>query len=174
MRRALRAESPIDPRNNIVAVLVGADGRVKARRTIYGKNLVTDGGDQWYAEAAVAAGSVMNIAGMNLGSSAVAPAKGNTNVGSIIPLGSVAIDSGYPRTADNDADNTGAGADIVTWRSSFGTGIANANGIQEVAIANVLGTAATANCIMRGTLASFNKTNQDTLKVFVNHTMLGV
>lgn len=174
MRKALLKERIIDPRNNIVAVLLDSKGRIKARETFYGKNLVTNGGDQWYAEAAVAAGSVMLIGGMNLGSSAVAPAKGDTNVGSIIANGSVAIDSGYPRTADNDADNTGGGADIVTWRSTFGTGIANANGIQEVAIANVLGTAGTQNCIMRGTIASFNKTSSDTLKVFVNHTMNGV
>lgn len=174
MLKRLRRESIVDPRNNIVAVLSGPDGRVKERRTIYGKNLVTDGGDQYYAEAAVAVGSVMLIAGMNLGSSAAAPVKGDTNVGSVIANGSVAIDSGYPRTADTDTDNTGAGADIVTWRSTFGTGIANANGIQEVAIANVLGTAGTANCIMRGTLASFNKTSSDTLKMFVNHTMNGV
>lgn len=158
--------------NNIVAVLIDKDGNVKQRWE--GRNLVTDGGDQYYAEAIVAAGSVMIIAGMNLGSSAVAPAKGNTNVGSIIANGSAAIDSGYPRTADNDSDNTGGGADFVTWRASFGTGVANANGIQEVAIANVLGTAGTANCIMRGTLASFNKTSSDTLKVFVNHQINGV
>lgn len=173
--KRLDEEPIVNNKNNIVAVVIGPDGKVKERRQwFFGKNLVTDGGDQYYAEAIVASGSVMIIAGMNLGSSAVAPAKGNTNVGSIIANGSAAISSGYPRTSDPDADNTGAGADIVTWLASFGTGVANANGIQEVAIANVLGTAATANCIMRGTVASFNKTSSDTLKVFVNHTINGV
>ena len=171
MLNRLRKGSIIDPRNNIVCVLIGPDGEVKDRR-VFGANLVTDNGDQWYAEAAVASGSVLTVAGMRLGSSAVAPAKANTDVGSAIANGSVAIDSGYPRTADNDADNTGGGADIVTWRSSFGTGIANANGIQEVAIVDSL-TAPT-KALMRGTLASFNKTSADTLKVFVNHTMNGV
>lgn len=169
------SEQPlVNSKNNIVAVLIGSDGKVKERHVFEGKNLVTDGGDQYYAEAIVASGSVMIIGGMNLGSAATAPAKGNTNVGSIIANGSAAISSGYPRTADPDSDNTGGGADIVTWLASFGTGVANANGIQEVAIANVLGTAGTQNCIMRGTIASFNKTSSDTLKVFVNHTINGV
>jgi len=172
--RRLSEEPIVNNKNNIVAVLVGQDGAIKERRVFEGKNLVTNGGDQYYAEAIVAAGSVMLIGGMNLGSSAVAPTKTDTNVGSIVAGGSAAIDSGYPRTADNDADNSGAGADIVTWRATFGTAVGNANGIQEVAIANVLGASGTANCIMRGTIASFNKTSSDTLKVFVNHTINGV
>jgi hypothetical protein len=103
MRKHLREESVVDPRNNIVAVLVGPDGRVKARQTWYGANIVTNTGDQYYAEAAVASGSVMSVVAMRLGSSAVAPTKSDTDVGSPIPNGSAAIDSGYPRTADNDA-----------------------------------------------------------------------
>ena len=112
MRNIFRRESIVDPRNNIVAILLDARGHVKQRRTFYGKNLVTNTGDQWYAEAAVAAGSVITPAGMTLGSSAVAPAKSDISVGSVITSGSADIDSGYPRTDDNDADNTGAGADI--------------------------------------------------------------
>lgn len=166
-----KRESLVDPRNNIVAVLLDSRGRVKQQATFYGKNLVTNSGDQFYAEAAVASGSVLTVAGMRLGTTATAPAKTDTDVGGAA-IGSVAIDSGYPRTADNDGDNTGAGADVVTWRASFGTGLANASGIQEVAIVNSL-TAPTA-ALMRGTLASFNKTSSDTLKMFVNHTMNGV
>lgn len=158
--------------NNIVLVL--EDVRSGRKRKAFGRNLVTNDGDQFYAEAIVASGSVLLVAGMNLGSSAVAPTKTDTNVGSIVANGSAATDSGYPRTADNDADNTGAAADSVTWRSTFGTAAGNANGIQEIAVANVLGTAGTAKCVSRGTLASFNKTSSDTLKVFVNHNILGV
>lgn len=166
------AEAKPQRLNNIVAVLDNqATGH---KRRFYGRNIVTNDGDQYYAEAAVGAGTVLTVQGMNLGTSATAPSKTDTNVLGIIAGGSAIIDSGYPRTADNDSDNTGAGADIVTWRSSFGTADANANGIQEVAVSNVRGTAGTALSIMRGTLTSFNKTNQDTLKMFVNHTFNGV
>lgn len=170
--RRRRKDPIVNTKNNIVAVLYGPDGRVKERHTFYGKNLVTNVGDQYYAEAIVASGSVITPAGMRVGSSAVAPTKTDTSVGSVVASGSVATDSGYPRTADNDADNTGGGADIVTWRFSFGTAAANANGIQEVAIVDSL-TSPTA-ALMRGTVASFNKTSSDTLKVFVNHTINGV
>mgnify|MGYP001577440049 CR=1 FL=1 len=158
--------------NNIIGVLENViSGR---RRRFYGRNLVTNDGDQYYAEAITASGTILTVAGMNLGSSAVAPAKGDLNVGSIIANGSVAIDSGYPRANDADADNTGAGVKVVTWRSTFGTGIANASGIQEVAVCDTLGTGAGQNSVSRGTLASFTKTSSDTLKLFVNHSVNGI
>lgn len=154
---------------NVVAVLKGRDD---IQRLIPGANVVTDDGDQYYAEAAAGAPS-WAVGGMRLGTDNTAPTKSDTDVTSFLSGSGKAMDSGYPKTNDDDTDNTGAGADIVTWRVSYGTGEANGTGIVELAIVDNITTPtkALAHALFS---AGFDKTSSDTLKVFVNHTMNGV
>ena len=166
---------------NVSAVLTHEDG---SQDIYYGKNIVTDQGDRYYASTIVGTLAHVNTTGdfrgtgyMRLGTSLTAAAKSDVDVGSFVPLGSVVLDATYPKVSDGDTDNTGAGADIVTWRFTFGTGVGNANSISEAAITSgatgyVGGAAGTA--LTRFLFAStFNKTSSDTLKVFVNHEMRG-
>lgn len=168
---------------NVVAVLTNV--KTGKKRVFKGSNLVTDHGDRWYAtEAAYRATAnpvYFAVAGMRLGErggvAPDAPAKADVkveDVGCTLVVGSgKAIDANYPMEDDGDGDNTGAGVDIVTWRVSYTTGEANDTDICSLDISDNLVTPTKAICVANfGT--EFDKTNSDTLKVFVNHTMNGV
>lgn len=153
---------------NVIAVLGSKDKRF----FIVGKNIVTDAGDQYYAEAAVGSPS-WTVAGMRLGTGTTAPTKTDTDVSTFLTGSAKAIDTGYPTTNDTDTDNTGAGVDVITWRVSYGTSEANGTGISEGAIVDNLTTPTKALTHFLFATA-FDKTSSDTLKVFVNHTFNGV
>jgi len=155
-------------RCNGFAVLESA----KKRRIIGVANIVTNDGDQYYAEAAVGAPS-WAVAGMRLGTGTAAVGKTDTDVTTVDAAGNKAIDGTYPMTADTDPDNTGSGVDIVSWRTSYTTAQANITNIAELAIVNNI-TAPTKALCHALFAATFTKTVNDTLKVFVNHTMNGV
>lgn len=153
---------------NVLAVLCSKDKRFY----IVGKNLVTNDGDQYYAEAAVGTPS-WSVGGMRLGTGTTAPTKTDTDVTTFLTGSGKAIDTGYPVTNDSDPDNTGAGVDIVTWRVTYGTAEANGTGIAEGAIVDNISTPTKA--LTHFLFASaFDKTSNDTLKVIVNHTFNGV
>jgi hypothetical protein len=146
-------------------------------RVIPGLNIVTNDGDQYYAQMACGETPTDDFdggsGGLRLGSSNTAPTKTDTDVTTFLSGTGHALDATYEKTNDGDSDNTGAGVDVVTWRFSYATGEGNASGIQEGAIVDSISspTAALTHFLFA---ASFNKTSSDTLKVFVNHTMNGV
>jgi len=142
-------------------------------KKFHGKNLVTDDGDQYYAEGAVGSPSFA-MQGFQLGSDPASAdvAKGDTDVNSY--LASKATDGSYPQTSDDDTDNTSGGVDVVTWRCSFGAADANVNSIGELSIVNSIGDGQPTKAICHAVFAAaFNKTSDDTLKVFVNHNFNG-
>lgn len=153
---------------NVIALLRSRDVYIY----IPGKNIITDAGDQYYAEGAVGSPS-WTVAGMRLGTGTTAPTKADTDVTTFLTGSEKAIDTGYPTTNDTDADNTGAGVDVVTWRVSYGTAEANGTGIAEGAIVDNLTTPTKALTHFLFS-AAFDKTSNDTLKVIVNHTFNGV
>lgn len=158
----------------IVAVLQNVEtGEV---RVYEGKNLVGDKGDKYYAQMATDTVVTDNFAaaaaGLRLGSDVTAPNKTSADVLTLLAGTQHATDATYPKTSDNDADNTGAGADIVTWRYSYTTSEGNVTTIIEGAIVDNRTTPTGA--LTRFTFATvFSKTNSDTLKIFVNHTFNG-
>ena len=84
----------------------------------------------------------------------------------------------YPRFNDNDADNTGGATDQVTWAYSWTKGdfttVADLTGGVIVDRATNATPASTAKLLCHFNFASpFEKTANDTLKVFVNHTFEG-
>ena len=101
----------------------------------YGKNIVTNDGDLYYAQQAVEATPTSDFGGSNgrmeLRTGTVTPAKGDAFQQVTTPIAaSIKVkDSGYPKTNDDDSDNTGSGTDIVTWRTSWTTGDFNATAI---------------------------------------------
>lgn len=90
------------------------------------------------------------------------------------------LNANYPRFNDNDADNTGGATDQVTWsyswtKNDFTTVGANDLTGGVIVDRNKLATpAGTAKLLCHFNFASpFEKTANDTLKVFVNHTFEG-
>ena len=147
----------------------------------YAKNIVTNDGDLYYAQQAVETTPTSDFGGsdgrMELRTGSATPAKGHvySDVTTPITASRKAIDAGYPKVSDADSDNTGAGADIVTWRTSWTTSDFNANAIIGGCI-HVGGAspASGAKVLSHFSITSFNKTTSDTLKIFVNHTFNGV
>ena len=135
-----------------------------------GANTVTNDGDIYYAER----GAVDTIttdfsnstAGLRLGSSSAAVAKTDTDVTTFITGANTAITATYPQVTDPDADNTGDGADIVSWKFDFGASAFSAE-VKEGAIVDNDGSPSKA--LTHWTITAFTKTTSDTLKVFVNH-----
>lgn len=145
--------------------------------TVPGLNIITNAGDTYYAQSAAGESPTNDFdgasSGLRLGSANTTPVKTATDVTTFLSGTGHALDATYERTADPDTDNTGDGADIVTWRYSYATSEGNANGIQEGAIVDNRTTPTTALTHFLFA-SSFNKTSSDTLKVFVNHEFTGV
>ena len=148
---------------------------------LYTHNIVTNDGDLYYAQQAVEGPPTSDFGGssgrMELRTGSATPAKGHvySDVTTPVTASRKAIDSNYPKTADDDSDNTGSGTDIATWRTSWTTGDFNSNAI--IGGCFHVGGASPASgtkLLTHFSITSFNKTASDTLKIFVNHTFNGV
>lgn len=159
----------------VVAIL--ENKKTGDKKIIHGLNVVTDDGDTYYAQSACAEAPDDDFddaaAGLRLGDDNTTPTKSDTDVTVFLAGTDHVCDATYPRTADPDGDNSGAGVDIVTWRYSYTTAQGNAVDIIEGAIVDndTTPTAALCHFLFAGI---FTKTSSDTLKVFVNHTFTGV
>jgi hypothetical protein len=157
---------------NVIALL--QTPRTPGGIIIPGRNIVTNDGDLYYAQlsAGEAATNDFTAGGLRLGTSNTAPTKTDTDV-TTYSSSEKAVASGYPKTNDSDADNTGAGTDIVTWTFNYATSEANIVGIEEGAIVDntTTPTVALTHFLFA---ATFTKTSSNTLKVIVNHTFTGV
>lgn len=157
----------------VVAVL--QDVITGDKHWIIGANLITDAGDLHYAQRAVseALTNAFGIIEMGTAHTAV-PAKAHNRSNITVAAGSQkAHDATYPKRNDSDPDNTGAGVDIVTFRTSYTTAENNNAGLTEYIITNVT-PAASEPILTHADLTAFTKTSSDTLKMFGNHTFNGI
>ena len=163
-------DAVVPKHRNILAVLETPAGKL----LIPGSNIVTDAGDIHYAQRAVSE-SLTNAFGVGELASAGTPAKGaDRSAFTLIGSTEKAHTGTYPKRNDGDADNTGAGVDVVTFLQSYGKADFAAASITHGIITNA--TPGASEPILTGYAfgASFGKTSNDTLKVFQNHTMNGV
>lgn len=169
----------INPDLNICIVRENQDTGDKT--WLYAKNIVTNDGDLYYAQKSVGGTPTSDFGGsdgrMELRTGSATPAKAHvySDVTTPVTASRKIKDSTYPKTADDDSDNTGAGADIVTWRTSWTTSDFNATAI--IGGCFHVGGASPASgskLLTHFSITSFNKTASDTLKIFVNHTFNGV
>lgn len=155
---------------NVLAVLGTPDGKL----LIPASNLVGDAGDVFYAQKGAGAATT-NAFGVHELASATSGIVKGSHRGAFTVIGSTqkAHTSTYPKVSDADADNTGAGADIITWLATYAKGDFNHAAITHGLITNA--TPGASEPILTGYAfaASFEKTANDTLKVFVNHEMSG-
>lgn len=156
----------------IVAVLDGPGGR-RVHKT---HNIVTDAGDIFCAQK-VAGEAVTNaFANMELGSTAAPNTGKNSTTSSITKINNTekAPSAGYPKTNDDDVDNTEGGVNIATWKYAYGKADFNAPSITEgiIKVASA-GAGEPVLCHFAFT-AAFEKTANDTLTVFYNLESKGV
>lgn len=143
---------------------------------IPGLNIVTNDGDTYYAQSAAGESPDDDFDGANsglrLGDDNTAVTKTDTDVTNFLSGSALDLDAGYDKTDDDDANNTGSGADILTWRYSYLTSEGNVSDIIEGAIVDnrTTPTAALSHFLFA---ATFSKTSNDTLVVYVNHTFNG-
>ena len=169
----------INPDLNICIVRENQDTGDKT--WLYAKNIVTNDGDLYYAQKSVGGTPTSDFGGsdgrMELRTGSATPAKAHvySDVTTPVTASRKIKDGAYPKTADDDSDNTGSGADIVTWRTSWTTSDFNATAI--IGGCFHVGGASPASgskLLTHFSITSFNKTASDTLKIFVNHTFNGV
>lgn len=155
---------------NVLAVLCGPEDKL----LFLGSNIVTNDGDLHYAQR-MANEAVTNAFGTHEMCSAGTPGKAS-NRSNFTVIGSTqkVNASGYPKTNDADADNTGAGTDIVTHLASYAKADFSAASITHGIITNATPGASEVLLTGYAFAAAFEKTANDTLKVFVNHEALGV
>ena len=157
---------------NVVAVITHADGSQTVRR---GGNIVTDAGNVWYAQKACAESPTNAFANIVLGSTATPAIDHADNYSHITPIGSTskAKSSGYPKTNDDDANNTDKDTDVVSWKFVYAANDFTAAEVTE-GIITISGATGTNPILCHWEfVAHFAITATDALTVFVNHTMLG-
>jgi len=159
-----------------------------AKRWIIGMNEVTNDGEIGYAnqaaEEAAAANEDFFVTALS-NEQLANPASQNAilatdtwmqfdNPGSAAISGSNKnFDTAFPKRNDGDADNTGAGVDIVSFLTSYTTGDFNDSGttIKNFSINDQNTPVAATKLLTHGQITAFAKTATDTLKFFINHEM---
>ena len=158
---------------NILAVL-RPGGSGGAPTLIPGSNIVTSDGDQYYAEASVGA-ALTNAFGIHEMASGGTPGK-SADRSDFTTIGSSekAHTGGYPTNDDSDADNTGAGVTVVSYLATYSKSDFSHAAITHGIITNSGPGASEPLLTGYAFSGSFQKTTNDTLKVFVNHALTGV
>lgn len=171
------------PRHDNVLLVLGRellDGR-RESIVVGAANIITDAGDVYYAQSAMGEVVTNNFDSLYLSEATFgAPGKASDvdDLASVIAGSEKAVSVSYPQTNDADGDNTGAGADVMSWLFSYAKGDFNSSAITAGAL-TVAGETnwggVTGNPLLSAfNISSFQKTASDTLKVFVNHTINGV
>ena len=157
-------------RRNVHIVVTKPDGRKFA---YLGLNIVTNAGDEYYAERGAAETPSTDFsnstAGLRLGSGNTTVTKADTDVSTFITGAATAVDASYPTTSDGDSDNVSSGADIVSWRYQYSASAFSAS----VAEGAIVDNDASPTAALNHFLATFDKTSSDTLKIFINHEFTG-
>lgn len=166
---------------NVIAFL--SNGR--EARVIPAANIVTDDGNEFYAEQGASLvgepsttykfGRHTGGVGVHVMCTAGPATPANTDdYSDYTPVAASiqAHDTNYPKNDDDDTDNTGADATAVTYRVSYSAG--TFTGTIEWGVVTKP-TPSGSDPLLTGYKfsSSFVVTASDTLKVFVNHTMLG-
>ena len=155
---------------NILAIVEGPAGKL----LIPGHNIVTDAGDIYYAQKSCGE-VVTNAFNSMVMCSAGTPGKAAVYSAFTAIAGSTkVVSAGYPKTNDADADNTGDAVNVASWLGSWAKADFNHAAISHGLITIAAPVSGSSLLTGYAFAAPFAKTVNDTLKVFVNHQMLGV
>jgi hypothetical protein len=160
---------------NVVVVLERGDGSKEIWK-YEDVNIVTNEGDKYYAQRAAGETPTNNFNTMYLGNGTQPTWSKTSNHGAldgVISGSAKTVASGYPKTNDTDPDNTGGGVDVVTWKFSWSKSDFSATGINQADI-SVASASSTSPILTGFNMTAFDKTSNDTLTIFVNHSFEGV
>ncbi len=173
-----RLLSQLKQRGEHDALLVLENHKTGEVRHIWGRNIVTTAGNVWYAQKACGESPTNTFANMYL-ATACGEVGGTPVVGSdygdftVVAGSSKAKTATYPKTADADGDNTGAGVTVVSWLFEYTTGDGPFTDITHsfIAKSGASGTDPILNGYKWAT--AWSKDASTSAKVFANHTLLG-
>lgn len=144
-------------------------------KTVWGKNIVTDQGDKYYAQKACGESPTKAFGYLYLATAGpVSVAKDDDYSDFTVASGSAKYRTdAYPKTADGDGDNTGAGVDIVSWKFEYLTTDGPFTDVTHsfISISGATGSEAVLNSYKWG--AAWSKDAATSAKIFANHEMLG-
>jgi hypothetical protein len=145
------------------------------KRMLAAHNLVSTAGELHYAQL-IAQATPTNAFGVTELASAVpaTPAAGDDRADyTIIATSEKAHTATYPKINDSDADNSGKGADVYTFKNEWTAGDGNWADIDGGIITNASPGASEA--ILTGfTISNFAKDSSTALTLWVNHAPTGV
>ena len=165
-------------RNNVLAIRKRMErvGGLMVPKTdiIPASNIVTNDGDYFYARAVYDESNIDVFDVLELGSAGTPAKAADRSDFTEIADTEQAFDSGYPMTDDQDADNTGAGTDVISYTTSYVADTFTHAAVTDGWITNA--TPGASENLLTGFdfAAAFAVTATDTLKVIINHTMNGV
>jgi hypothetical protein len=140
-----------------------------------GHNLVSTAGELHYAQL-IAQESPTNAFGvMELASAVpgVPAASDDRSDYTIISSSEKAFEATYPKRNDGDADNTGAGVDVFTYKCAWSAAAGNWADIDGGIITN--SSPGASEAILTGfTITNFAKDSSTSLNLWVNHAPTGV
>lgn len=165
--------SEVSVHGRVLVELFGPDGQLK--QSVEAENLVTQVGDQVYGERGSGVATPEAPTGMRLGqggSTAAAKTGAGAAIVTYVTGSQKAHDATFPQSSLSGSSRR------ITYETTWGAGVATANGIDEAVVTNenpltnVAGTAA--NTMSRVVLSpSVNKGASDTLKITWTHDLLG-
>ncbi len=168
-------QRPTDDSATVVGTLRvqvhGPDGNLKYEEII--PNLVTQVGDQYYAERAAAiAGAPAVVTGMQLGTGTTAVAKTGAGAAIVTVVASSLVAVGTPTSSLSGSSRR------IQYVTTWAAGVATATGISEVVLTNQATgtqTAAPASATIARALLSpvINKGAGDSLSITWQHDLLG-
>lgn len=157
------------------ALVILKNERTGEERRIWGHNIVTNEGDKWYAQSACGETPTNDFDSLYLATAGPAtPAKTDDYDDFTRHAGDEKhVTTLYPKTNDDDGDNTGSGVDIVSWKFEYTTGDGPFVDITHSFI-SVTGAAATETILNSYKwAAAWSKDGSTSAKIFANHEMLG-
>lgn len=157
------------------ALLVLTNHKTGEVRRIWGRNIVTDAGDTYYAQRACTEAPTNTFANLYL-ATAGPVAVGKTDDYSdftVVAGSSKAVTATYPMTDDADVDNVGAGVDIVTWLFTYTVGDGPFAAITHSFIAKAGAGGVDPILNSYEWAAAWAKDASTSAKIFANHEMLG-
>lgn len=159
-------------RGRILAVLTKDDG---TKRFVRATNLITTAGDTWCAQNMAGEAPTNAFDSLHFGTGTTTPVKAS-DADDLTPIASSgqAVAVGYPMTSDPDADNTDAGPNVLTFKFSYAKSAGPFTGIVEGGIAIGAGALSAAEPLFNHfQIASFDKSTDESLVVYVNVDMVG-
>lgn len=157
------------------ALLVIKDRKTGEIKIIPGKNIVTTAGNTYYAERSCEQTPTNAFINLYLATAGPDPCTVTDNYSdfTLHTGGEMAVSSGYPICPCTDAENTGKGATIVTWKYEYLTTDGPFTDITHsfIAQAGASGTDPLLNAYKWA--SSWSKDAATTAIIYTNHTMLG-